>query len=100
MGHTLGEITVCGFCPFALLPFCPFALALAPVMVLLFIYVLAAIKRRHFCICFHISVPVQISSTLLMLLLPAQMTTMTFFFGDKQHLCPFWLQLLKLYLNI
>ena len=38
--HTwyLGEITVCGFCPFALLPFCPHALALAPVMVLLFIY--------------------------------------------------------------
>ena len=39
-----GEITVCGF---ALLPFCPHALALAPVMVLFFIYVLAAIKRRH-----------------------------------------------------
>merc|ERR1712115_621238 len=36
------------FCPFALLPFCPHALALALVMVLLFIYVLAAIKRRHF----------------------------------------------------
>ena len=33
---------------FALLPFCPHALALAPLMVLLFIYVLAAIKRRHF----------------------------------------------------
>jgi hypothetical protein len=32
-----------------------------------------------FCSCFHISVHVQILSTLLMLLLPTQMTTMTFF---------------------
>ena len=36
------------FCPFALMPSCLHALALAPVMVLFFIYVLAAIKRRPF----------------------------------------------------
>ena len=33
----IGKIIVCGFCPFALLPSCPQALALAPAMALSFI---------------------------------------------------------------
>ena len=73
------------FCPFALLPFCPFALlpscpiALAPPLLSSSAKFGRLSNEGIFCSCFHISVHVQILSTLLMLLLPAQMTTMTFF---------------------
>ena len=68
------------FCPLALLlfaplPFCPHVIALAPTMALFKFWQLS----REDILFLHISVHVQISSTLLMLLLPAQMTTMTFF---------------------
>ena len=73
------------FCPFALLPFCPFALspscpiALAPPLLSSSVKFGRLSNEGIFCSYFHISVHVQILWTLLMLLLPAQMTTMTFF---------------------
>ena len=70
------------FVVFALLPFCPFAPMPLPLPLSWFScsFMFWRLSREDiFCICFHISVHVQISSTLLMLLLPAQMTTMTFF---------------------
>ena len=81
----LGKIIVCGFCPFSLFPFCPFVLmpfrpvALAPPLLSSSAKFGRLSNEGIFCSCFHISVHVQILSTLLMLLLPAQMTTMTFF---------------------
>ena len=65
------------FCPFALMPFRP--VALAPPLLSSSAKFGRLSNEGIFCSCFHISVHVQILSTLLMLLLPAQMTTMTFF---------------------
>ena len=83
------------FCPFALLPFCPFAplpfcphfIALAPAMALFKFLRLS--REDIFCFCFHISVHVQISSTLLILLLPAKMTIKTLFFRRQTTSMPF-----------
>ena len=71
---------------FALLPFCPFALAPA----LASSGRLSRLSREDiFCCCFHISVHVQISSTLLMLLSPPQMTTMTSYSRRQNMAMPF-----------
>ena len=76
-----GKITVCGFCPFALLTSCPFALLSLPLPLPFLsrsVNFSRLLREDIFCYCFHISVRVQVPSTLLMFLLPAQMTTMTF----------------------
>ena len=80
------------FCPFALLSSCPFALMPFPLPPSWFScsFMFWQLSREDiFCICFHISVPVQISSTFLMLLLPAQMTTKTFFSQRQITSMPF-----------
>ena len=82
----LGKITVCGFCPFALMPL-PLPLFLSWFSCSFKFWRLS--REVIFCICFHISVFVQISSTLLMLLLPAQMTAMTFFSWRQTTSLPF-----------
>ena len=73
-----GKITVCG------LPFCPFVLLPLPQSLLSSSVKFSRLTREDiFCFCFHISVHEQISSTLQMFLLPAQMTTMTLFLTFK-----------------
>ena len=62
---------------FVVLPFALISLPLPPPW--LSFKFLRLSREDFFCFCFHISVHVQVSSTFLMLLLPAQMTTMTFF---------------------
>merc|ERR1712240_445951 len=72
------------FCPFALLPSysCPCPCHGS--------FKFCRLSRDDiFSICFHISVHVKISLTLLMLLLPAQMTTMTFFSWRHTRSLPF-----------
>ena len=75
------------FCPFAPLPFLPHVIALAPARVLSKLWRL--LREDIFCFCFHISVHVQISSTLLMLLSPPQMTTMTSYSRRQNMAMPF-----------
>jgi len=82
----MGKIRVCGFCPFALMPL-PLPLFLSWFSCSFKFWRLS--REVIFCICFHISVFVQISSTLLMLLLPAQMTAMTFFSWRQTTSLPF-----------
>ena len=80
------------FCPFALLSFCPFALTPLPLPPSWFFcsFKFWRLSREDIvCICFHISVHVQISSTLLMLLLSAQMTTKTFISKRQTTSMPF-----------
>jgi len=76
------------------LPLCPFALMPLPLPLFPSWFSCSfkfwrLSREVIFCICFHISVFVQISSTLLMLLLPAQMTAMTFFSWRQTTSLPF-----------
>ena len=82
-----GKIIVCGFCPFALMPFRP--VALAPPLLSSSAKFGRLSNEGIFCSCFHISVHVQILSTLLILLLPAKMTTKTLFFRRQTTSLPF-----------
>ena len=80
------------FCPLVLLPICPFALTPLPLPPSWFFcsFKFWRLSREDIvCICFHISVHVQISSTLLMLLLSAQMTTKIFISRRQTKSMPF-----------
>ena len=89
------------FCPFVLMPFCPHALPLAPVHGSLVHLCFGGYQEKTFFVfvftfrfmCRYRQLSWCYSCLQRWQLWPCSL-------GDKQRLCPYWLQTLKLYLNI